>query len=678
MRVDFPVTAMAGLSRSGFSAPLAGVVLGMALAMHAAAESPAQEVQADLTGLSIEELLSVEVYTASKFPQKTAEAPANVTIITAADIKAYGYRTLADLLNSVRGMNVSYDRNYAYLGVRGSGRTGDFNSRVLLLVDGYRLNDPIYDTAAVGTEFPVDVDVIERVEVVRGPGSSIYGSNAVLGVINVITKRGGDLDGLEASGELASFDADKERLSYGKRYENGAELLLSASNYRSAGQDLFFPEFNTPSTNNGIAQNLDGDRYQSLLGKLAYAGLTLMAGYSMRDKTVPTAPYSTAFNDPNMQVSDGSAFTDLGYYGEMGRSWDLSAHVFRGRYSYEGIYPYAGAPVILNKDTAQGNWWGTEMKLLGHFEAHKVVAGVEYQDNYRQDQANFDVEPYTLYLDDKRSSTREGIYIQDEITLRKGLLLNAGLRNDHYSNAGGAVNPRLGLIWSPVDTTALKFLYGTAFRAPNVYELYYASGVTQKANPGLKPEKIATYEFVVEHSPRQNFRLTADVYRNRISNNISQITDPADGMLVFINAGQVDARGVELEAERLWDGGTRLRTSYTWQISRDEPSGAELVNSPRHLAKLNCTVPVWEGRLRTGLELQYTDSRKTLAGGTAGSHLLTNLTLLSERLAQGLELSATLYNLFDTRYADPGGQEHIQDLIAQDGRSYRLKLTYRF
>ena len=242
------------------------VLLGAVLPAPAMAEV---HEPANLTELSIEELLNIEVYSASKFTQKITEAPASVSIITAADIKGYGYRTLADILGSVRGMNVSCDRNYSYLGVRGSGRTGDFNSRMLLLVDGYRLNAPIYDTAAIGTEFPVDIDLIERVEVVRGPGSSIYGSNAVLGVINIITKRGSDLNGLEVSGELASFGTDKERLSYGKRYDNGAELLLSASKYRSAGQDLFFPEFNAPATSNGIASNMDGDRYHSFFGKLA-------------------------------------------------------------------------------------------------------------------------------------------------------------------------------------------------------------------------------------------------------------------------------------------------------------------------------------------------------------------------------------------------------------------------
>ncbi len=671
MRVDFPVTAIADFLRSGFWMPVFAISFGMALSMPVTAES---NIPDDLTQLPLEQLMDIEVVSASKFPQKTADAPAAVTVITAADIKTYGYRTLADLLKSVRGMNVAYDRNYSYLGVRGSGRTGDFNSRLLLLVDGYRLNDPIYDSGSIGTEFPLDMDLIERVEIVRGPGSSIYGSNAVLGVINVIAKRGSDLNGAEASGELASFNTNKERLSYGKRYENGMEMLLSASNFHSGGQDLFFPEFNAPSTNNGIAHNVDGDRYRHFFGKISYAEFSLTSGYSSRDKAVPTASYATQFNDPNLLISDGSAFADVAYAGALDSTWDIDAHLFQGRYRYEGTYPYSTA---LNKDTAQGDWWGSEVKLLGKFEQHKVVAGAEYQNNTRQDQANFDLAPYTSNLDDKRSSQRYGLYVQDEISVGEGLLFNAGVRDDHYSTAGGTVNPRLGLIWSPLATTALKFLYGSAFRAPNVYELYYAMAGSQKANPALKPENISTYEFVVEHTPRPNFRLTADAYSNKIRDNITQITDPADGLLVFVNEGQVDTRGVEFEAERKWDDGAQLRASYAWQISRDSASGIELTSSPRHLVKINGSVPV-QDKLRSGLELQYTGSRSTLSGATAGGHWLANLTLLGERVAGKIDLSASIYNLFDTRYSDPGGQEHVQDLIAQDGRSYRLKLSYRF
>ncbi len=652
------------------------IALTMILARVAEAETEEPAAQTDLTQLPIEELMSIKVSTASKFLQKTMEAPSSVTIITAEDIKTYGYRTLADIVKSVRGMSVSYDRNYDYLGIRGIGRTGDYNSRVLLLVDGYRLNDPIYDTAPIGTEFPVDVDLIDRVEIVRGPGSSIYGSNAVLGVINVITKFGKNFNKTEASGELASFGTDKERLSYGKQYENDIVLLLSASRYRSRGQDLYFPEFN--DTNNGVARNLDSDRYNSYFGKLKFAGFTLTGAYSKHDKAVPTASFDTLFNDPNFQVSDGVSYVNLDYAGEVSQRWDVSADLFQGHYSYDGIYPYAGAPVTLNYDQARGAWWGTEVQFIGHLDRHKVVAGTEYQDNFRQNQASFYVTPYALLLDDKRSSTREGLYVQDEITLSEGLLLNAGLRYDYYSTVGSASNPRLGLIWNPAGTTAFKLLYGTAFRAPNVYELYYASAGSQKANPDLMPERITSYEFVIEHQPRPNLRITADVYENTIRDNINQIIDPADNLLVFVNSGQVKSQGAEVEAERLWDSGVRLRANYSWQISRDVDSGTELINSPKHRAKINVSAPVLGNALRTGLELQYTGRRKTLAGESSASHLLTNLTLLSEKIARGMELSASVYNLFDKRYADPGGQEHVQGLISQDGRSYRLKMSYRF
>jgi len=652
------------------------LALGAALPMQAAADMHAPD---DLTSLSIEELLAVEVYSASKFTQKTTEAPSSVTVISAADIGSYGYQTLADLLAGVRGLYVSYDRNYQYLGVRGFNRPGDYNSRILLMVDGYRLNDPVYDQASIGTEFPLDVDLIERVEIVRGPGSSIYGSNAFFAVVNVITRRGRDFDGAEISAEAASYRSGKGRLSYGKRHENGMELLLSATAADSGGQDLFFPEYDAPATNNGIAANLDGDRYHNLFGKLSYAGYTLTGAFASRTKQVPTAAYGMVFNDPGAETTDAQGYADLGYYGQLGERWDITGHVFYGSYAFTGVYPF-GPPVVLNRDETEGRWGGAEVRLMGSFDRHKLVLGGEYQDNFRQDQRNFDVAPYTLYLDDRRSSTREGVYLQDEITLAQGLLLNAGLRYDRYSTVGATSNPRLGFIWRPRESTALKLLYGTAFRAPNAFEQYYHDGnVTSKASPNLKPEEITSYEFVAEHELQHNFRLTASVYQNEISNLINQITDPADGLLVFQNIGQVRTRGAEFEAERAWDDDKRLRASYAWQITRDQTTGAELENSPRQLAKLGYSQPAFDHALRAGAEFQYTGPRKTLVGATAGGYAVANLTLTSGKLASGLEFSASVYNLFDKRYADPARPEHAPiDAITQNGRNYRLKLGYGF
>ena len=203
------------------------------------------ETVPDLADLPIESLLNMEVYSASKFTQKKSEAPTAVTVITAQDIKDYGYRTLAAIVQSVRGVYVDNDRNYSYAGTRGFNIPGDANTRILVLLDGYRLNDATYDQGPLGTEFPVDVDLIERVEYLPGAGSAIYGNNAFFGVINVITKSGKDFKGkgAEASVRVASYGTDQERLSFGKHFDNGLDVLMSATRYDSEGENrLFFPE----------------------------------------------------------------------------------------------------------------------------------------------------------------------------------------------------------------------------------------------------------------------------------------------------------------------------------------------------------------------------------------------------------------------------------------------------
>jgi outer membrane receptor for ferrienterochelin and colicins len=182
--------------------------------------------QPDLSGMSIEDLAKLKVdavYGASKFLQNVADSPASVTVVTAEQIQKYGYRTLADVLRTLPGFYVIYDRNYTYVGVRGISRPGDYNARILFLLDGHRVNDDIYDGAYVGTEFPVNVDLMERIEIIKGPNSSVYGTGAFVAVINVITKRGRDLGGVEVSAAAGSRNSYKERASYGKRFDNELE-----------------------------------------------------------------------------------------------------------------------------------------------------------------------------------------------------------------------------------------------------------------------------------------------------------------------------------------------------------------------------------------------------------------------------------------------------------------------
>src|SRR5947209_17402614 len=145
------------------------------------------------------------IFGASKYEQKPSEAPASVSIITSEEIQKYGYRTLSEIMRSVRGFFSTYDRNYSYIGARGFDRPGDYDTRVLLLLDGHRINDNVYDQASVGTESLIDVDAIDRVEVIRGPSSSLYGTDAFFAVINVITKSGRDLNGKEITAAGGSY-----------------------------------------------------------------------------------------------------------------------------------------------------------------------------------------------------------------------------------------------------------------------------------------------------------------------------------------------------------------------------------------------------------------------------------------------------------------------------------------
>ena len=310
--------------------------------------------------------------------------------------------------------------------------------------------------------------------------------------------------------------------------------------------------------------------------------------------------------------------------------------------------------------------------LIGHM----LTAGAEFRCNRRQDQANWDED---VYLDDSRHSDNWGLYIQDEFKIFAETTLVSGLRYDRYDTFGGTTNPRLAVIQNLWDDTTLKLLYGRAFRAPNAYELYYHDGeYTTKAALELDPETVETYEIVLEHAFTNHLSATLSGFHYLMDDLIDQYVDPDDGLLVFRNLDEVKARGFEAALNGRWGNGVCARTSYACVDAEDSTTGETLVNSPRHLAKLNLIAPVLEETLFAGLEVQYNGESQTLAGNEADDFVLTNLTLTYTNPSKRLEISAGLYNLFDVKYDYPAFGEHTQDTIEQDGRTFRVKLTYRF
>lgn len=659
------------LSHAGLIAALAALAFPSAVM----AASP------DLTDLSLEDLLKVEVVSASKYPQTGAAAPSAVTVVSREDIRRFGWRTLSELLAAQRGFHAIYDRGYHYLGVRGFAPPGDYNNRILFLVDGMRVNDNIYDSVMAGEEFPLDLDLVERVEIVRGPGASMYGGNALFGVVNLIMRSGASFDGVELAADAGSRRTGRLRASAGKRHGD-VEWLVSASGFDSRGGQYEFPDV-APGTKS--PDGADAERQQRLLARLRVGEWQGTLLHSQREKHVPTGSYGTIPNDAAHREDDGFTLGELAANHRFGEHNALDFRLSGGQYRYDSVLPYdysaSGGPSrIFNRDKQRGEWWGAEARLTSTaWAGQKWVVGLDYAGNTRQFQRNAD-DDGTVYLDTDATSHRAGIYAQDEITLGAATTLMLGLRHDIAEDSRRFTSPRLALVHQLTPANTLKLLYGTAYRNANAYERQYVFAGLY-GNPDLDAERMQTLEAVWESRLGEGTRFTGSLYRYRVRDPIT--LDPVTQMNV--NAEDVWGNGVELELERRWQNGAVLRGSYSGQFLRQ--AGLRPDNAPAGLLQLDAGMPLGSDGWYAALELRGVAARKA-ASNTAdiGGHGLANFTLSYRPKSAAWDLSASVYNLFDKRYDDPAPVDPVfvttygfpRERFAQDGRTFRLKAVARF
>ena len=638
----------------------------------------------DITQLSLEQLLDVTVIGASKYEQKQQRVAASVSVITRNEIKAFGWRTLADALASLPGLYTTYDRQYTFLGTRGFGLPGDYNTRVLLTINGNRVNDVVYDAALTGGSFPLDMDLIERIEFIPGPGGAVYGQNALFGVINVVSRDGSGLEGTELAASYQHPQATRQgRASWGKTLDNGLDVLVSVSGMRARGEDRYFefpgatadPYFY--ASDSGVARGQDGERDKEFFAKLARGAWSFDFAYGDRRKDDPTASYNSEPLAPGQYERDRYLLTQLQYQDRVGESLQLTGRVFLGRQRYTSLYSY-GTPFYSRGDS---DWQGLELRLVSTaWTGHKLMLGLEAQDNSRQDQSGRDLsDSSSIYnVSVPRSGWRVGVYVQDEWTVSESVHTTLGLRMDRNNVTGSSVSPRVGLIWQAAPATTVKVLYGRAHRAPNAFERDYGDESTQIANPSVGGETIDTLELVLDHRVGHDLRLVGSVYHWKMKGliTLSDVGDPS-GRFQFLNGEDVHTDGVELSADKTWGWGGRLRGSVSYQ-DVGYASGEALDNAPKLLGKLNFSGPLAATGLRFGYEFQYTSKRQAIDGTSLAGYWLSNLQLGADRWAKGLEVSLGLYNLFDARYDHPGSDINWQNALEQDGRSVRLKASYSF
>lgn len=651
------ITSYRTLLQSGAQKPHVTSLLSLIVATSLMAK----EMSIDATMIPLEELIETKYIPASHIANQISNATSAVSIVTAQDIKDYGYRTLADILGSMRGLHIAQGYEYTFLAGRGFSSPAEYSGRIIVLIDGYRADDSLYGQAYLGNDGILDVSMIERVEYIPGGGSSGYSNGALLGAINIITKKGSAINGTQVAFGYGSQHAHQERVSVGETLDNGADILLSASTFRTHGRSFSYSD----TTLGNISQNDDnGEDNKRFFLKTSYENLSLLAAYSKRNTDIPSYPFAKVDGDP-IDGSDENSFVRLKYDTDLSKSMKLSSSFWYGAYTYR----YADSVSyedFINEGMGTARWHGADFKLIGTwFDNHILSLGTEYRkDQWRW--YDYEINPVT-YQQENTTTTRYrpretySVYVYDDFVLTPTLSLNYGARYENSDNNIHALSPHAALVWQALDTTVLKLSAGKSNRQATLFE-----GTHEK------PERAKTLELVLEQNLGYETKLLGSLYRYTVSNRISSENA----------TGDVEAKGAEIELEKHWIEGTRIRTSYAWQNAEEKNTGLTLINAPTHSAKFNLSTPILNDQLRMGLEVQYLGSRPLYTATReeyAPGHTLVNLNLLAHHIAPHLDANFLIRNVFDENYGDVVWTfSESQKLIHQSGRTFWLQLEYTF
>ena len=646
------------------SSAIAAAILAIARAL-AAGETPQEKPPLDkLLGTPVStasDYGQVVSSTAAKYEQTLANVPASISIITAEEIARYGWTTLDQVLQSVPGFYLTNDRNYPYLGVRGIGRPTDYNTRILLLLDGHPLNDPVIGSAPAGSDLALDLETVEKIEIIRGPGSALYGSHAMHAVINIITRGADAMDGIGATARAGSRGEQSAALRFGRTFANGVQMTTSARWQESNGDDHRFPEYD------GVARGRDYEDLYALTFGLSKGNFSLTASRRSRTKGIPTGSYESLFNVDSWTTNWGDLIA-ADYHRNIGANKIVELSASWDRSGEHGFWPY---DVGYGVDDTFGIRLSGEARLHWDFRPNqRLTLGTNYADVSRA-KYRYDVGDYTTRFSVPYSIASLFAEYESHPTRHFGIVL--GVRHDDFSATADSTNPRAAILFTPNESTIIKLLYGTAFRSPNVYEAFYADPLTPwKANPDLKPERVRTAELEWTQRLSPELFLVTSAYNNRASNVIDQEIDPADGINHYQNIGLLQSRGGEVKLDLRRHQGLWAYASYSLvDVDNDE---GNISNSPHHLLKAGVSTQPWRP-IHFGLDAVYESARLTRDGTEGDPFVLVNGTI-SRQLGDHFRLGLTARNLFNAGYGTPVGPELRQQIIRQDGRTLALEVKY--
>ncbi|MBK8254183.1 MAG: TonB-dependent receptor plug domain-containing protein [Polyangiaceae bacterium] len=618
-------------------------------------------------------------------------------------------------MRGIRGVSLSNDRTYASATIRGLGEPNDYGNRMLVLNDGAVLNDNLLNSSYIGTDQRADLGDVDRIEVVRGPGSLLYGAGAMSGVINIVPRAKDEPSSVY--GGMGTYDNSifHGRAGFHYNFSPKVGAWASISGTRSDGTSLEVEPRDTTLGSKVIADQVDFQRGWGTQGRFWAGPLTVQWYYNQRRNHVPIGPYGTIFNDARTFLSDERFLGEVRFEPQLTSSLQLMLRAHVNHYNYDAEYIYAPPPDAPYVDSFNGTWLGGEARLVWTpVRDLRLTAGGEVQ-------GHLDASIYGSYLDEPyvnedRPYSIISPYVVGEWGAASWLRLSAGARLNVYPspNPGdpfqGDEPPvfRAAVIVKPTKTTIIKLMGGNSFRAPSIYEQYFNDGgasyfiaTDPTRNFGLKAEEIFTGELEVSQRFSEDWVALGSGWVSQISNIVNSITvDPVTGEAVGADSDSITQRyvnstdpvlvaGVDVELRREWRQGWMFSAYYGYQRAQYQPGDTadealklnpRLVNAPEHLASIRGVVPVVPELASIGARVSLEAPRRIELGndGVTRPAVIADLTLSGNVRKFGLGYVLGVYNLIDQRYDYPITQSYFGRLSRQNGRTVLFNLNIQY
>lgn len=657
-----------------------------------------------LWDMSLEELGHVRLTSIASGTQTPLDKAAAVaTIITEDDIIAMGATDLDEILETIPGLHVGRSDQALAGKYNIRGITSSFNAQTLVLINGIQITNLVFGNRG-NAWAGMPVKSIIRIEVIRGPGSAMYGADAFSGVINIVTKDRKDINGTHAGTRVGSFNTHAGWLEHGGTY-NEFDIAFTLEYESTDGQQEIIEAdaFGNTGPVSTMTDMIDA-RFD-----LAYKNSHLRLGFQDRSN-IGTGVGVLPLLDPHGRFSSQRFNADYTYTQEnLSRYWGIE-----GRLSYyldtqeveEDILlapPLAFGPgfpdgFIGNPGFKEENVRFDFSSIYQGFDNHiiRLGTGFFWGDIFETTETknfNRDNSPRVGGLEDvsdtaevwlpEKDRTNYHIFAQDEWLLAKNWQLTTGIRYDHYSDFGDTTNPRLALVWATTDAITTKLLYGRAFRAPSIAELFVTSNPVSLGDANLDPETIDTFEFAWSHQVSSALNYTANTYYYKIEDLITLVQKGSNKQ--WQNTSKRTGHGAEIEINYQATENLRLLTNYAYQKSKDEDKSDDVGDAPNHQLYARAEWRI-ENKWIISPQLNWVGEQKRtpedlLRTKNVDHYSTVDLTIKQLNVVEKLDITFSIRNLFDRDVIEPSPISSIGGVASDHpmaGRSIYTEIAYQF